>query len=81
MLVTVVFLASYREIAGTTRARIALASGSTIAELLAQVCAQYPGLPDSNRIVVAVNNEYRDSDFILDDGDEIALIPPVSGGS
>lgn len=81
MLVTVVFLASYREIAGTTRTRIALAAGSTVAELIAQVCAQFPGLPDSERIVVAVNNEYREPDFVLDDGDEVALIPPVSGGS
>ncbi len=81
MLVTVVFLASYREIAGTTRVRIALAAGSTVAELIAQVCAQFPGLPHADRIVAAVNNDYRESDYILDDGDEVALIPPVSGGS
>ena len=81
MLVTVVFLASYREIAGTATARIALAAGSTVAELVAQVCTQFPGLPDSDRIVAAVNNDYRDHDYVLDDGDEVALIPPVSGGS
>jgi molybdopterin converting factor subunit 1 len=81
MLVTVVFLASYREAAGTARASIALAAGATVAELLAQVCAQYTGLPDADRIVVAVNNDYRDRHFVLDDGDEVALIPPVSGGS
>ena len=81
MLVTVVFLASYREIAGTARARIALPPGATVAELVAQVCAQYRGLPDAERIVAAVNNEYREPDFVLDDGDEVALIPPVSGGS
>ena len=81
MLVTVVFLASYREIAGTATVRIALAAGSTVADLVAQVCAQFPGLPDSDRIVAAVNNDYRDHDYVLDDGDEVALIPPVSGGS
>ena len=81
MLVTVIFLASYRELTGTASARIALASGSTVAELVAQVCVQFPDLPDAERIVVAVNNEYREPDFILDDGDEVALIPPVSGGS
>ena len=81
MLVTVVFLASYREAAGTARARIALPAGSTVAELVAQVCAQYRGLPDADRVVVAVNNEYREPGFVLDDGDEVALIPPVSGGS
>ena len=81
MLVTVIFLASYRELTGTASARIALASGSTVAELVAQVCAQFSDLPDAGRIVVAVNNEYREPDFVLDDGDEVALIPPVSGGS
>lgn len=81
MLVTVVFLASYRELTGTTSARVALAAGATVAELVAQVCAQFPDLPNAERIVVAVNNEYREPDFILDDGDEVALIPPVSGGS
>jgi molybdopterin converting factor subunit 1 len=81
MLVTVLFLASYREKVGTARAVIALTAGATVAELVAQVCAQYPGLPDAERVVVAVNNEYREPDFVLDDGDEVALIPPVSGGS
>ena len=81
MLVTVVFLASYREIAGTASTRIALTAGATVAELLAQVRAQFPGLPDADRIVAAVNNEYREGDYVLDDGDEVALIPPVSGGA
>ena len=81
MLVTVLFLASYREKVGTSRAVIALAVGATLAELVAQVCTQYPGLPDAERVVAAVNNEYREPDFVLDDGDEVALIPPVSGGS
>lgn len=81
MLVTVVFLASYREIAGTASTRIALAAGATVAELLAQVRARFPGLPDADRIVAAVNNEYREDDYVLDDGDEVALIPPVSGGA
>ena len=81
MLITVIFLASYREVAGTTSVRIALAAGATVAELVAQVCARFPDLPAAERIVVAVNSEYREPGFILDDGDEVALIPPVSGGS
>ena len=42
--------------------------------------AKFPGLPEAERIVVAVNNEYQEHDFVLSDGDEAALIPPVSGG-
>lgn len=80
MLVTILFLASYREMSGTSRISLALPAGATIAEMLALVCARYTDLPDSDRIVVAVNNEYQDGSFVLDDGDEVALIPPVSGG-
>ena len=36
---------------------------------------------DPSRLVVAVNLEYREHDHVLNDGDEVALIPPVSGGS
>ena len=80
MLITILFLASYREMAGTSRTSLALPAGATVAEMLALVCARYTDLPDSDRIVVAVNNQYENGSFVLDDGDEVALIPPVSGG-
>ena len=54
--------------------------GDTVGALADSVTALVPGLPPAERLVVAVNNEYRDHDFILSDGDEAALIPPVSGG-
>ena len=42
---------------------------------------RFPDLKsDPASLVVAVNDEYRDHLFALDDGDEVALIPPVSGG-
>ena len=41
----------------------------------------YPGLvSDPSGIVVAVNREYREHGHVLSDGDEVAFIPPVSGG-
>ena len=80
MLVTILFLASYREMAGTSRISLALPAGATVAEMLSLVCARYPDLPDADRIVAAVNNEYQNAAYVLDDGDEVALIPPVSGG-
>ena len=54
--------------------------GDTVGDLASSVTALVPGLPPADRLVVAVNNEYRDHDLILTDGDEAALIPPVSGG-
>ncbi len=43
----------------------------------------YPAIlpdKDSSRLVVAVNQEYQLHDHVLSEGDEVALIPPVSGG-
>ena len=78
--VSVYLFATYREKAGTGRLTIDLAPGDNVAALAKSVTSLFPGLPPANRLVVAVNNEYRDHDFILSDGDEAALIPPVSGG-
>ena len=40
----------------------------------------YPRLKDLNRYAIAVNNEYSADDVLINDGDEIAVLPPVSGG-
>ena len=80
MKVEVRLFASYREKAGTARLVVDLNPGDTVGALADTVTVLIPGLPPSDRLVVAVNNEYRDHDFILSDGDEAALIPPVSGG-
>ncbi len=49
--------------------------------LTAEVLRLYPALTsDVSRLVVAVNEEYQDHSHTLHDGDETALIPPVSGG-
>ena len=41
----------------------------------------YPAVTqDGSRLMIAVNQEYQAHDYALSDGDEVALIPPVSGG-
>jgi len=80
--VTVRLFASYREKVGRSEVELELPDGSTVGGLVDRMVDRYPGLsqrPDT--LVVAVNQEYRDHLFGLDDGDEAALIPPVSGGS
>ena len=72
--------ASYREKAGTGRLVVDMEPGDTVGALASSMTALVPGLPPADRLVVAINNEYRDHDFILSAGDEAALIPPVSGG-
>jgi len=79
--VTVRLFASYREKAGTSEVEIELPQEATVGFLASLMAKQYPGItqrPDT--LVIAVNQEYTDHLHGLSDGDEVALIPPVSGG-
>lgn len=79
--VNVRLFASYREKAGRAEVSVRLPNGATVGYLAKEVLRRYPGMAsDPERLVVAVNQEYRDHLYRLDDGDEVALIPPVSGG-
>ena len=80
MKINVMLFASYREKAGLSALSVDMAADSAVGDLAAEMKDRFPGLPDPERIVIAVNDEYRDHDFTLSDGDEAALIPPVSGG-
>jgi MoaE-MoaD fusion protein len=74
--------AALREVLGTGATELTLATGSDVAAALARLAGAYPeaNLP-GRRLTVAVNRAYAPPDRVLADGDELALIPPVSGGS
>lgn len=79
--VQVRFFASLRQAAGVSAVDRQLPAGSTVATLLHELSATYPGLPTaSGAIYAAVNRAYAGSGTTLADGDEVALFPPVSGG-
>ena len=81
MRVTVRFFALYRERAGASERSWELREGATLADLLREIRGSYPGLaPPDVEIVAAVNEEYAEGSVALREGDEVALIPPVSGG-
>ena len=81
MELTVRLFALYRERAGTREFSIDLPTGATVADLTDAVRIFYPRLaPPDVKIVVAVNADYADPEDILNSGDDICLIPPVSGG-
>jgi molybdopterin converting factor subunit 1 len=71
--------ASYREAAGTNRLDAPLAAGASVRDLIDLLTARVPSLRTAPGLV-AVNHTYVQPDFELHDGDEAALIPPVSGG-
>ena len=79
--VTIRLFALYRERLGQSQLRLALPAEATVASLLAEVTRRYPQVaPLVEHTMVAVNQEYAEGDQRLHDGDEVALIPPVSGG-
>lgn len=59
-----------------------LAAGESVAGLLSKLCAEGIIAEAALRsVAIAVNHSYASPDQILNDGDEIAILPPVSGGS
>jgi molybdopterin synthase catalytic subunit len=84
MIVRVRLFAMLRERAGREFVDVELADGATVADAIAALARSNGGLaePVSRMpVVMAVNREYASRDTLLDPGDELALIPPVSGGS
>ena len=56
-------------------------NNQTLAELLDELGAQFPRLGSMRKsILVAVGVEYQTRDYLLKDGDELSLFPPVQGG-
>jgi molybdopterin converting factor subunit 1 len=80
MTVKLLFFASLRERAGCPSMQWPIAEGLTAGALLEELRRDLPAMSAAGRISVAVNEEYVGGDHLLADGDEIALIPPVSGG-
>lgn len=82
MTVRLRFFASVRERLRRAEAEIALADRATVDDLWRALCAEHPDLSALGASMsFAVNREYVERDHRLRDGDEVALIPPVSGGS
>ncbi|MBI2192578.1 MAG: molybdopterin converting factor subunit 1 [Planctomycetes bacterium] len=81
MNVHVKFFASAADAAGQRERRIGLPEGADVRALLDVLCEEFPRLARLRRqIRVAVNHEYVRESGPLKEGDEVALIPPVSGG-
>jgi molybdopterin converting factor subunit 1 len=70
------------ELAGTRLAEVEVGEGLAVGDVYRLLCVKYPSLSGLNgSLRYAVNGEYADSKHPVGEGDEVALIPPVSGGS
>lgn len=79
--VRVRFFASHRDIVGHTEREYRLESGATVGLLWERLVAEHPRLAGyTGRLLYAVNQQFAQPATGLRDGDEVAFIPPVSGG-
>ena len=75
------FFAAIKDIVGTSEVDLDLAPGTTAGDLFHQYCQEHPPLSRyANNTMIAVNLEFVPPETHLREGDEIAFIPPVSGG-
>jgi molybdopterin converting factor subunit 1 len=79
MRVSVLYFGVLKDLVGQARSEMTLAEGASVAELL-EVHRERAKGPVWDSIAVAVNQEYARAADVLKDGDEVALLPPVSGG-
>lgn len=83
MKIKVLFFAKSREVAGCAECLVDVSDGATTTDLLQELYARYPTLETVMKTcVLAVNQEYvqLDQSMVLSASDEIAIIPPLSGG-
>jgi len=77
----VLFFAQLKDATGCADLELALASPLNREQLWAKLLGKFPALANHQKNVrLARNWEYADEQTVFSDGDEVALIPPVSGG-
>lgn len=81
MNITVRLFALAREVYGDETIIVELPAGATVGELRSRLKARISGVDTlMSRTLIAVNSEYAPDQIPLAEGDEVACIPPVSGG-
>ena len=81
MRVTVKLFARLRDIAGTGEIVRDVPAGATVRSVWSQLASEFPEISSYERsISTAINADYAKMDRVLAEGDEVAFLPPVSGG-
>jgi MoaE-MoaD fusion protein len=81
MQVRLLFFATLKDIVGAREMRLEVPAGATVADVLTHLEGTYPRVKNYRPIVLtAINEEYVDQSARVEDGDEVAIFPPVSGG-
>ncbi len=80
MKITVKFFALGKDLIGQDELEMELSESGVVADLIAQLEEKFPPFKELGSYLIAVNLEYAEHTDALKDGDEVAIIPPVSGG-
>ena len=81
MNVHVSFYSYFKELTGTAQTTESLPAGSTIGRLHGRLAIRFPRLAAMEKsTLIAVGVEYQGRDYVLQEGDEVSLFPPVQGG-
>ena len=78
----VLLFARARDLAGSDAVTLTLAAGATVVDVRRMLAERFPGLAEwLPRCAIGVNGEYADDATAIPPGAEIAVLPPVSGGT
>ena len=80
MRICVLFFALYKDLTGRDEEEYVLKSGSKVGDLINLVVEKHESMKGAKGMLIAINNAFVKFDTSLKDGDEVALLPPVSGG-
>lgn len=81
MSVIVCFYSYFKELTGIERVKETLPDGATLEQLYTRLAERFPKLASMKKCtLIAVGVDYEKPDYILKEGDEVSLFPPVQGG-
>ncbi|MEP2771024.1 MAG: MoaD/ThiS family protein [Fulvivirga sp.] len=80
MTIDILLFGITKDIIGSERYALELEGDVTVARLKEALTSEFPQLTKLKSLLVAVNNKYGQPETNISSKDEIALIPPVSGG-
>jgi molybdopterin synthase catalytic subunit len=82
MRVTVLFFGMLKDLVGRSQEELELTEGARLETVFDHYASQFPKLREmAGSVVIARNQEFADPETPVGEGDEVALMPPVSGGS